>query len=337
MTVDAPLVWIVDSAYTGELNARLGVAERLGYGYETIPLPDGDAEAYASLLESRYGHACRDGEARPLIVLSGTGEDTTGPIADIKEVFRERLLNVFLASILPDEIDPRLLEYDLIASPQLRGANIVTTVGVAHKMTDGLMEQAFHRHRDLFDGLAPPRVVLLVGGNTRYCFGFDADHARGLGRRVAGIVASLGGSLVVTNSRRTPQEALVALLDEVAGVDCRFFDWRETSPDFYPALLAGGDVFIATGDSVSMCSEASFTGKPLLVDMSDGTTEIYHRTIIGELIAHGAAKPLADTFETWTYTPPDPTGAVVAAIHERLAARRISRPLYSAGSGAVEE
>ena len=50
MGFDAPLVLIVDSAYTGELNARLGVAERMGYGYEMIPLPNGDAEAYARLL-----------------------------------------------------------------------------------------------------------------------------------------------------------------------------------------------------------------------------------------------------------------------------------------------
>ena len=319
MGFNAPLVSIVDSAYTGELHARLGVAERLGYGYETIPLPNGDIGTYAKLLENRYDQACRDGEPKLLILLSGTGEDTIGPIADIKGVFRWRLLNVYLASILPDELDPRLQEYDLVASPQLSGANIVTTVGVVHRMTDRLLNQAFHQHRDLFAGLARPLVGLLVGGNTRYCFGFNESHARCLGRRVVSIVASLQGSLVVTNSRRTPKEALAALLDEVAGLDGKFFDWQQTSPDFYLALLAHGDLFVATGDSASMCSEASYTGKPLLVDVNDCATEIYHRHIIGKLIAHGAAKPLSDTFQPWTYTPPDPTGAVVAAIHERLA------------------
>lgn len=318
MGFDMPLVWIVDSAYTGELHARLGVAERLGYGYETIPLPNGDAKAYTMLLENRYGHACRGGEPRPVILLSGTGEDTIGPIADLKGVFQGRLLNVYLASILPDELDLRLQEYDVIASPQLSGANVVTTVGVVHRITNRLLDQAFHRHRDLFAGLARPLVGLLVGGNTRYCFGFHENHARCLGRRVASIVASLQGSLVVTNSRRTPNEALAALLDEVAGLDCRFFDWQQTGPDVYPALLAHGDLFVATGDSVSMCSEASYTGKPLLVDMNDCATEIYHRNIIGTLIAYGAARPLSDTFQPWTYTPPDPTGAVVATIHERL-------------------
>lgn len=319
MSLNTPLVWIVDSAYTGELYARLGVAERMGYGHETIPVPGGDAGAYARLLEDRYSYACRDGESRSIILLSGTGEDTIGPIADLKGVFQGRLLNVYLASILPDEPDLRLQEYDVVASPQLSGANVVPTVGVVHRMTNRLLDQAFHRHRDLFAGLTRPLVGLLVGGNTRYCFGFHEDHARCLGRRVTSIVASLKGSLMVTNSRRTPNEALAALLDEVSCLDCRFFDWQQADPDLYPALLAHGDLFITTGDSVSMCSEASYTGKPLLVDMNDCATEIYHRHIIGKLIAYGAAKPLSDTFQPWTYTPPDPTGAVVAAIRERLA------------------
>jgi len=320
----APLVWIVDSAYTGEFHARIGVAERLGYGYQTIPLPNGDAVAYARLLEHRYNRSCRDGELRPLILLSGTGEDTIGPIADVKRVFQWRLLNVYLASILPDEPDPRLGEYDLVASPQLSGTNIVTTVGVVHRMTDRLLNQAFHRHRQLFADLARPVVGLLVGGNTRYCFGFDESHARCLGRRVVRIVASLRGSLAVTNSRRTPKDALAALLDEVAGLHVEFFDWQQTDPDVYPALLAHSDLFVATGDSASMCSEVSYTGKPLLVDVNDCATEIYHRHIIDKLIAHGAARPLSDTFHPWTYAPPDPTGAVVSAIHERLAANRSS-------------
>ncbi|MDD5558147.1 ELM1/GtrOC1 family putative glycosyltransferase [Candidatus Methylomirabilis sp.] len=318
MGVDTPLVWIVDSAYTGELHARLGVAEQLGYGHAIIPLPNDDAGTYARLLEDRYDHACRDGEPRPVILLSGTGEDTIGPIADLKGMFHGRLLNVYLASILPDELDLRLQEYDLVASPQLSGANVVTTVGVVHRMTDRLLDQAFHRHRDVFAGLTRPLVGLLVGGNTRYCFGFHEDHARCLGRRVTSIITSLQGSLVVTNSRRTPNEALAALLNEIASLNCRFFDWQQADSYLYPALLAHGDLFIATGDSVSMCSEASYTGKPLLVDINDCATEIYHRHIIGKLIAYGAAKPLSDTFQPWTYTPPDPTGAVVSAIRERL-------------------
>jgi mitochondrial fission protein ELM1 len=326
----APLVWIVDSAYTGELNARIGVADRLGYGYETVPLPNGNAQAYARALGERYADACGKQGARPLVLLSGTGEETIGPIADLKADFGGRLLNVFLASILPDPPDSRLREYDLVASPQFSGGNIVTTVGVAHNVTARRLEEARSRQSGLFAGLKRPLVGLLVGGNTRYCLGFDVAYARGLGRRVAAVVESLKGGLVVTNSRRTPEDALAALLGELAHLDCRLFDWREASPSFYPALLADADVFIATGDSVSMCSEASFTGKPLLVDMDEGATESFHREIVGKLFEAGAARPLNGRFEPWTYAPPDPTGMVAAAIRERLSLSSPVAPMSAA-------
>ena len=312
-----PLVWIVDSAYTGERNARIGVAERLGCGYDTIPVPQGDVAAYARALRHRYADACHDGWRR-LIVLSGTGEDTIGAIADLRDAFGEALLNVFLASILPDEPDPRLREYHLVASPQLTGANVITTIGVAHNVTASLLHSAFHRHHASFAGLPNPVVGLLVGGNTRYCLGFDGAHARGLGRRVAAMVSALNGSLVITNSRRTPPDAFDALLGEVAHLDCRVLDCRLDGPASHLALLARGDLFVVTGDSLSMCSEVAYTGKPLLIDLADNATEIYHRRIIGRFFDCGAARPLADEVAPWTYTPLDPAGEVAAAIYDRL-------------------
>jgi mitochondrial fission protein ELM1 len=65
-----------------------------------------------------------------------------------------------------------------------------------------------------------------------------------------------------------------------------------------------------------MCSEAAFTGKPLLVDISIEATECYHREIIGKLINYGAARLLSDHYEPWTYLPPDPTHAVAEAIQQ---------------------
>lgn len=100
------VIWIVDSAYTGELNARIGVAERLGHPYEVIPLPNGDALGYAQMLKGRY--ASHSNRSNPkLLIISGTGEETTAEIADLKLLFEDRqILNVYLASILPDELPP---------------------------------------------------------------------------------------------------------------------------------------------------------------------------------------------------------------------------------------
>jgi uncharacterized protein len=314
----APQVWIIDTAYTGERNARIGVAERLGYPYEFVPPPESPGTGYALAHWHRYASASHRGR-KPLIVLSGTGEETISPVADLGACFRDRLLNVFLASILPEMPDPRLHDYDLVASPQLAGNDIVTTVGVPHRITDAALEAAFREHHELFSGLTRPILGVLVGGNTRYCKGFDEAYAIRLGRRVARIARSVNGRIVVTNSRRTPDDALAALLRELADLGCLFIDWQHGSGTRYPAILAACDFFVATGDSLSMCSEVSFTGKPVLIALDDDATESFHREIIGKLIRSGAARVLGEHYAPWRYQAPDPTGVVAAAIRTRMA------------------
>ncbi|MDO9104134.1 MAG: ELM1/GtrOC1 family putative glycosyltransferase [Methylovulum sp.] len=312
-----PLVWVVDSAYTGERHARIGLAERLGYGYDIVPMPDGDADSYGQMLKHKYtGNG--NGGGVPLLVISGTGEETTAEIADLRKLFDGCLFNIYLASILPEQHHPRLCEYDLIASPQLIGTNIITMVGVPHQLTRARLATVYQQHESIFNKLPRPIIGLLVGGNTRYCNGFNATHAKLLARRVAKISKSLGGSIVVSNSPRTPTAAFTALQNELAGLSCCFFDWRQIETSVYHALLAHADLFVVTGDSLSMCSEAAFTGKPLLVDLSDNATETYHREIVGRLVDYGAARPLCDNFEPWTYTPPDPTEGLANAIKRRL-------------------
>ncbi|MDD2724960.1 MAG: ELM1/GtrOC1 family putative glycosyltransferase [Methylovulum sp.] len=311
-----PLVWVVDSEYTGELHARIGLAERLGYGYELIPIPDGDTQRYQKNLQTRYR---QQGENQPpLLVISGTGEETTAEIADLRELFNGQLFNVYLASILPDERHPRLAEYDLVASPQLSGGNIVTIPGVPHQLTREGLAAAYQQYENYFNALPKPIIALLVGGNTRYCNGFTEDHARQFAGRVYKISTTLGGCVLVSNSRRTPPDALTALLTGLAGLTHYFFDWQQIESHFYHALLAHADVFVVSGDSLSMCSEAAFTGKPLLVDLSSSATECYHRDIVGRLIDYGAARLLTDKFEPWSYIPPDPTGKLVDVIQKHF-------------------
>jgi hypothetical protein len=158
----------------------------------------------------------------------------------------------------------------------------------------------------------------LVGGNTRYCFGFDAPYSLGLARRVKQMASELGGSVVATNSRRTPPAAWTALTGELSGRHAYLVDWRESQPDFYFALLAEADIFVATGDSLSMCSEVCATGKPLLIDLTLETTEPYHRQILSHLLEYGAARLLNGLFRPWNYVPPDPAGSIAEAIRARL-------------------
>jgi len=80
--VSKPIVWVVTSAYTGELHARIGLAKRLGFGYDIIPMPSGNIETYAKSLEHRFlALTPKDSD---LLIITGTGEETTAEIADLR-------------------------------------------------------------------------------------------------------------------------------------------------------------------------------------------------------------------------------------------------------------
>ena len=323
----APLVWIVDSEYTGELTARIGLAEHLGFGYERIPRPSDNQDEYHDLLKKRY---LQRGGYQTIFIISGTGEETTSEIADLRKIFPKQLFTIFLASILPETPHPRLTEYDLIASPQLTGENVVSLLGVPHNQTKNKLAHAALEHKGYFHALTQPIIGLLIGGNTRYCNGFNETYARHFAQQVVHISQSLKAVLVITNSRRTPVQSMSMMLTEFSQLPYDFFDWQTSRPSFYSALLAHAELFIVTGDSLSMCSEAVFTGKPVLVDLNEKVTECYHRDIIGKLIEHGAAKKLSTDYEPWTYPVIDTTQQIAEAILQRSHATLHSRDLSRA-------
>ncbi len=118
--------------------------------------------------------------------------------------------------------------------------------------------------------LPRPWTVLLVGGDSGPLV-FTPRHARALARQIDARIARSGGSVLVTTSGRTPPRSADALLSTLRS---KRFVHRWPSPDENPyrGLLACGDEFIVTGDSMSMLAEACATGRPVhLFDYSDDT------------------------------------------------------------------
>jgi mitochondrial fission protein ELM1 len=109
--------------------------------------------------------------------------------------------------------------------------------------------------------LPRPLVVFLIGGPTRP-FVYNETVLERLLARVGQVVAA-GGTPYLVTSRRTPEafaRKLRARLPEAA----RFYDWRHPEGENpYAGLLALGDRFIVTGDSISMMVEVAKIGRPL--------------------------------------------------------------------------
>jgi len=116
--------------------------------------------------------------------------------------------------------------------------------------------------REKFARLPRPLTVLLCGGNIG-THSFDPETARSVLDTIARI--SDGGSLHVVTSRRTPPETANAIAVRLPK-DAVLHRWETAGSDNpYVGLLAHGDRFVVTGDSVSMLVEVARLGKPLAI------------------------------------------------------------------------
>ena len=127
----------------------------------------------------------------------------------------------------------------------------------------GRLAEARDSFRDALGAMPRPLHVLLAGGDMGQRK-LKPDFALDILRRMQAGFASTG-SIYVATSRRTPAAAGEALAGALRPQD-RIFRWgRDQAPNPYLGLLAHGDSFTVTADSLSMLIEVARLGKPLLV------------------------------------------------------------------------
>jgi hypothetical protein len=163
--------------------------------------------------------------------------------------------------------------FDLIVTtPQYslpRRHNILHNQLPLHRLLPAELQQAGQAFAPLWRKLPRPWIAVMVGGNSGR-FVFTRAKARQLGLQCDRLAREHGGSLLISTSPRTPEGATDTLLEQISEPHyCYRFGKDGNNP--YTGLLALADVFVVTGESMSMLAEASSTNKPLLIfDMGDG-------------------------------------------------------------------
>ncbi len=119
--------------------------------------------------------------------------------------------------------------------------------------------------------LPGPRIAVLAGGNSGK-FVFTVEKGRRLGAAANALAAAAGGSILFTDSPRTPPPAGDAAVGELS-VPHMVHRYAAGDGNPYRGMLGLADAFIVTGESMSMLGEAAETGRPLYIfDMGDGDT-----------------------------------------------------------------
>ena len=195
------------------------------------------------------------------------------------------------------------------AHDRLRGPNVVATWTPPHRVSAARLAAARAAPDHRLAALPPPRVAVLVGGDSRHGRFRPGDADRLLADLDR--LAASGASLMVTTSRRTPAPLGVALAGLVARRGGFLHDGAGDNP--YVALLALADAVVVTGDSANMVGEAAATGVPVL--LAEGPrVSARHRRLYAHLAAEGVVRPLTGMLEAFRYKPLDATPAIARAV-----------------------
>ena len=220
--------------------------------------------------------------------------------------------------------DPRWRtgDYDLVVAPRhdgIEGANVLSITGSLHRVTPARLAEGAAAFADQLEALPRPRVAVLVGGASR-AHDLPEAHAAELADRIAAAVGDVGGSLMLTYSRRTPEAAKSAMNARLS--DLPGLIWDGTGANPYFAFLHYADQILVTEDSANMAAEAASTGKPVhvLPMIATKPADKFER-LHEDLRERGAARAFDGTLGGWSYEPLNETERAAREILNRLAVR----------------
>ncbi len=218
---------------------------------------------------------------------------------------------------------PSTINHQLSSNDQqLTTNNYFYTLTSPHPLTDTTLENERSKWLPLFEGKPKPWIGVLVGGTSKHAEFSDRDFAE-LSKQLAQIRNASGGTLFITTSRRTSVQGEKALRQYLFSQDV-LYSYAEGSvrvqSNPYFGYLACADVLVVTGDSISMASEACFTGKPSFIYSPEKDTTQKFAQFREQLFKRGYAKPFQNPL-VWDWKPsarPDAAMEIANHLKERL-------------------
>lgn len=331
----APRVWLLTNDAVGMRNQVGGLAEAIGWPYELKPINLAKPWRWVpgpwiprpqdKLLEG-FGPL---NPPWPDLIIS-CGRMSAAVALGIKRATHGRTFTVHIQN-------PQMpLHYvDLILPPRhdgLKGDNVINTRGALHHVTPEKLANAVTEFRALMPELAQTKdggqriVGVLIGGSNATAT-LTPEKSRQLIEQLLAAAMEMDCRLWITASRRTGEENIAAMREQLAGTGHWFWDGqsdlegRSNLPNPYFAILGSADYLIVTGDSVSMVSEAASTGKPVFTldfDGYSGRLNDFHAA----LRAEGVTRPFEGKLADWTYEPVNDTPEMARIVRERFVAHR---------------
>ena len=186
-----------------------------------------------------------------------------------------------------------LKEFSLVVVPEhdrnkTHSDNIFYITGCPHRITPEVLAEEAPKWTEAFANLPKPWTAVIIGGAIKDK-PFTDENARLLGESIRRIKEQIGGSILITTSRRTGEKAEETIKKEVEGIPAYTYWWGEKKDNPIKGFWALAENVIVTGDSVSMACESCGSGKPVWIFTGKNWLTPKHERFVQSLIEGGYA------------------------------------------------
>lgn len=313
--------WVVTDGKAGMENQCLGLAEALGLKpvVKRIKLRAPWKQLSPFLRRGlAYAHSKKGDELAPPWpdILIATGRASIPASLYVRRASRAMGgKGTFTVQLQNPVIDTS--RFDLVVVPRHDGMtakNVMSTRGALHRVSADRLKREAEKFAPKVSHLPQPRVAILIGGSNAV-YHLTPREMRPLAEQLAALPGMMGGSLMVTPSRRTGEENLAILQNALKEKPA--YVWNGEGDNPYYGMLALADYIIATCDSVNMVSEACTTGKPVyVIDLPGGSDKFrrFHQSLRDD----GLARAFQGKLEAYSYPPLNDMQLVADRIKEMM-------------------
>jgi len=148
-------------------------------------------------------------------------------------------------------------------------------------------------------------IAVIIGGNNKK-FNFNEDEATLFSSLLNKIYTNQKIPFFITFSRRTPITVKSIIKNNMSSSTIIYDPTEDTGYNPYVAMLANAKYIISTADSISMCSEAASSGKPLYIFCPQNFNSSKHKIFIKQLVEQKIARIFDESvtmLEEYNYKP----------------------------------
>lgn len=316
-------VWVLVDNRIGNANQAIELAETLREAYEIkqieynnfIKLPNCILSLFPICVKKSILTELESEEIPELIISSG--RRTASLAVYLKKLSKGKTK---LIQIMRPNLDAK--EFEMIILPQHDKFNytLPNVVRVIGALTN--IHSRISKIGNNFQSSYPDinkYIAVIIGGSTKN-YTLTLKNAKILANTLTTIANNHSLPLFLSFSRRTPDNVKKYLQEKFTSPNV-IYDPINNGTNPYPAMITHAEFIILTTDSISMCSEAASTGKPLYVFSPPDFQLKKHNFFIQQLVDLGIAKRLENNInhlENYTYKPLSEINRVVDIIKNKI-------------------